>query len=79
MLNRLGGDLELRSHQRRLPPPITRPKLNIPDLDTKAIEAEAKEAAAKVRLIRLARDTWESINKAQVITMSKCHSPEIDL
>jgi hypothetical protein len=32
---------------------------------SKAIEAETLEAAAKVKTIRLGRDAWEAINKAQ--------------
>jgi hypothetical protein len=65
VLNRLGGDLESRSHQRRLPPPITLPKLNLGDLDDETIQAEAREAAAKIKTIRLGRDAWEAVAKAE--------------
>jgi len=62
MLSRLGE--QLRSDANRLPRPVTRPPVNLPDLDDRAIETEAKEAASKVRVIRAGRDAWEAINKA---------------
>ena len=45
--------------------PVTLPKLNLGDLDVEAIEAEARQAATKVKTIRAGRDAWEAINKAQ--------------
>jgi hypothetical protein len=62
MLNRL-GDENLIHH--REPPPITMPATRLPPLDDKTIEAEAREAAAKVKTIRLGRDAWEAVNKAE--------------
>jgi hypothetical protein len=47
------------------PRPISVPKLDLPDLDDRAIEAETRQAQARVRIIRAGRDAWESINKAQ--------------
>jgi hypothetical protein len=44
--------------------PVTMPVLNLPPLDTKTIEREAKEAAARVRVIRAGRDAWEQIAKS---------------
>jgi hypothetical protein len=44
--------------------PVTMPAINLPPLDSAAIEAEAKEAAAKVRVIRAGRDAWEQIAKS---------------
>lgn len=58
LTNTLGGELRAR--------PITLPKLALPDLD---IEAEAKEAAARVAeqcTIRAGRDAWALIGKAQL-------------
>ena len=43
--------------------PVTLPKLNLPPLDVEA-EAEAAEAAARVKTIRLGRDAWEQIAKS---------------
>jgi hypothetical protein len=63
MLSRLG--VELRSDGNRPPRPITRPPVNLPDLDDRAIEAETRQAQARVRVIRADRDAWEAINKAQ--------------
>jgi hypothetical protein len=62
MLSRLG--VELLDHKQP-PRPVTLPRINLPPLYTEAIEAEARAAAAKVRTIRLGRDAWEQINKAQ--------------
>jgi hypothetical protein len=45
--------------------PVTLPKLNLGDLDVEAIEAEARQAATKVKTISAGRDAWEAINKAQ--------------
>jgi hypothetical protein len=58
-LNHIGGQVF------GAPPPPTRPPINLPPLDDKAIQAEAREAAARVRTIRLGRDAWEQVNKAQ--------------
>ena len=58
-LNHVGGEVF------RSPPPVTRPPINLPPLDDKAIEAEARAAAAKIKTIRAGRDAWEAINKAQ--------------
>ena len=63
MLSRLG--MELRSDQNRIPRPITRPSINLPPLDDETIAAEARTAAAKIKTIRLGRDAWEQIAKAQ--------------
>ncbi len=49
----------------RIIPPPTLPALNLPDLD---VEAEAREAAARVaerRVIRAGLDAWAAINKAE--------------
>jgi hypothetical protein len=46
------------------PPPVTLPKLSLPDLD---IEHEAREAAARVaekKTIRAGLDAWQAIGKA---------------
>ena len=45
--------------------PVTMPKIRLADLDDAAIAAEAAEAAAKIKTIRLGRDAWEAINKAE--------------
>jgi hypothetical protein len=44
--------------------PVTMPAINLPDLDTKAIEAEARQAQARIRTIRLGRDAWEQISRS---------------
>jgi hypothetical protein len=62
MLSRLG--VELRDANKP-PRPVTLPRINLPPLDSAAIEAEARLAAAKVKTIRAGRDAWEAINKAQ--------------
>ena len=49
----------------RAPPPVTRPPIRLPELDDKAIEAEARAAAAKIKTIRLGRDAWQAIGRAQ--------------
>jgi hypothetical protein len=36
--------------------PVTLPKLNLPDLDDKAIEAETRQAQARVRILRAGID-----------------------
>ena len=62
MLNRLGDENLIH---KRTPPPVTLPKLNLPDID---IELEAREAAARVaerRTIRRGLDAWAEINKAE--------------
>jgi hypothetical protein len=61
-LNRLGDENLIH---KRMPPPITMPALNLPPVDDGAIEAEAREAQARIRTIRLGRDSWEQIAKAQ--------------
>jgi hypothetical protein len=58
MLNRLGGVLDGLKPRA----PITMPAVRLDDID---IEAEAREAQARVRVIRAGRDAWEAINKAQ--------------
>jgi hypothetical protein len=60
-LNTLGGELD----ERKPRAPITVPTLKLPDLDTKTIDAEAREAQARVRVIRAGRGAWAAINKAQ--------------
>jgi hypothetical protein len=45
--------------------PVTLPKLRLDDIDSAAVEAEARAAAAKIKTIRAGRDAWEQINKAQ--------------
>jgi hypothetical protein len=60
-INHLGEELA----DRYQPPPVTMPAINLPDLDSAAIEAETREAQARVRVIRAGRDAWEQINKAQ--------------
>ena len=42
--------------------PVTMPALALPPLDVEAIEAEA---AAKIKTIRLGRDAWQQIARAQ--------------
>ena len=37
--------------------PVTLPKLNLGDLDVEAIEAEARQAATKVKTIRAGRES----------------------
>ena len=49
----------------RIAPVVTMPAINLPDLDDRAIEAETRQAQARVRVIRAGRDAWEAINKAQ--------------
>jgi hypothetical protein len=44
--------------------PVTLPKLNLPDLDDKAIEAETRQAQARVRILRAGIDAWAASNKA---------------
>jgi hypothetical protein len=63
MLSRLGE--ELRSDHNRTPRPVTMPPIHLPDLDDRAIEAETRQAQARVRVIRAGRDAWEAIAKAQ--------------
>jgi hypothetical protein len=63
MLNRLGA--ELHNDADGTPRSVSMPAIRLPPLDTKAIEAEAKEAAAKVRVIRAGRDAWATIGRAQ--------------
>ena len=61
MLDRRGGEL----FNTRAPPPVTKPPLNLPDID---IELEAREAAARVaerRTIRRGLDALAAINKAE--------------
>jgi hypothetical protein len=62
-LNLLGG--ERGANGGRAVAPVTRPPINLPDLDDKAIEAEAAEAAAKIKTIRLGRDAWEAVGRAE--------------
>jgi hypothetical protein len=59
-INNLGDELGARYQ----PAPVSTPRLRLPDLDTKTIEAEAREAQARVRTIRLGRDAWEQIAKS---------------
>ena len=61
MLNRLGS--QTLDHKRP-PAPITIPVLNLPPVDDKIIEAECRQAQARVRVIRAGRDAWAEINKA---------------
>jgi hypothetical protein len=56
-INNLGDERGARYQ----PAPVSTPRLSLPDLDTKTIEAEAREAQARVRTIRLGRDAWEQI------------------
>jgi hypothetical protein len=61
MLDRRGGEL----FNTRAPPPVTKPPLNLPDID---IELETREAAARVaerRTIRRGLDALAAINKAE--------------
>jgi hypothetical protein len=44
------------------------PTARRPDLDVEAIEAEARQAAARVRVIRAGRDAWAEINRAASFT-----------
>jgi hypothetical protein len=59
-LNRLG----VEAFNNRPPAATTMPAINLPDLDTKAIEAEAREAQARVRVIGAGRYAWEQIAKS---------------
>src|SRR6476646_5175647 len=59
-INTLGGELR----DRYQPAPVTMTPNNLAPLDTKTIEAEAREAAAKVKTIRAGRDAWEQIAKS---------------
>jgi hypothetical protein len=43
---------------------VTLPKLRLDDIDSAAVEAEARAAAAKIKTIRLGRDAWEAISKS---------------
>jgi hypothetical protein len=64
-INPLGG--EARGPQGREIPPVTLPRLDLPDFDA---VAEAREAAAKVaerRVIRNGRDAWEAIGKVETL------------
>jgi hypothetical protein len=61
MLNRLGVPLRDSNLPAR---PVSMPRVNLPDLDVEDIAAEAREAAARVRTIRLGRDAWEQIAKS---------------
>jgi hypothetical protein len=45
--------------------PVTMPAINLPPLDDEAIEAEAAEAAARIRTIRLGRGARAALNKAE--------------
>jgi hypothetical protein len=49
---------------KRPPAPITVPQYDLPDLDVEAIQAETREAQARVRVIRAGRDAWEQIAKS---------------
>jgi hypothetical protein len=62
MLSRLGIELRSQDGPAR---PITRPPINLPDLDDRAIEAETREAQSRVRVIRAGRDAWEAVAKAE--------------
>jgi hypothetical protein len=60
-LSRLG--VELLDHNKPARS-VTLPKFNLPDLDVKAIEAEARQAQARVRVIRAGRDAWQQSAKS---------------
>ena len=59
-LNSLGGE-----KQERVAPPVTLPRFDLADID---VEAEAREAAARVaerKVIRAGVDAWAAITKAE--------------